>query len=91
MPFLTSLRLTFFKAKDADCPADAAGTLILLRSMERIEVGVKLPKESGPMSTLSPSWTTPALMIPETTVPVNGTEKVSLTWNSNGASELYRP
>lgn len=88
MPFLTSLRLTFFRAKEADWPADAAGTLILLRSIDLTPVGMNCPNESGPMRTLSPSWITPDLMIPETTVPVKGTEKVSLTWNSKGASEL---
>ena len=36
IPFRTSFRFTFFRAKDTDCPADAAGTRIRLRSMERI-------------------------------------------------------
>lgn len=89
MPFRTSLRRIFLSAKEADCPAEAAGTAILFRSMDRIEVCVKLPKESGPMMTLSPVWTTPDLMMPETTVPTKGTEKVSLTWNSKGASASY--
>lgn len=79
MPFLTSLRFTFLSANKADWPADAAGTRILLRSMDRIAVGVNWPSESGPMRTLSPSWATPDFTMPETTVPVKGTEKVSLT------------
>jgi hypothetical protein len=33
----------------------------------------------------------PLLTTPETTVPTNGTEKVSFTWNSNGALESNFP
>lgn len=89
MPLRTSLRRTFLSAKEADCPADAAGTAMRLRSMERIEVWVNCPSESGPMTTLSPAWTTPDFTMPDTTVPTKGTEKVSLTWNSKGASASY--
>lgn len=88
MPFLTSLRFTFLSANEADWPADAACTFILFRSIERTAVGMNWPSESGPTKTLSPSCMMPALTIPETTVPTNGTEKVSLTENSKGASEL---
>jgi len=35
---------------------------------------------------LRPGFVSPLLTIPETTVPTKGTEKVSLTWNSKGAS-----
>lgn len=91
MPFLTSRRLTLFRANDADWPADTAGTLIRLRSIDRIAVWVNWPRESGPIRMLSPSRAVPARTIPDTTVPVKGTEKVSLIWNSNGASALYRP
>ena len=55
MPLRTSFRRTFFKAKEADCPAEHAGTGIRFRSIERIAVDVKLPSESGPMRTLSPA------------------------------------
>jgi len=42
MPLRTSLRRTFLRAKEADWPAEARGTLIRLRSMERIVVVVNL-------------------------------------------------
>lgn len=91
MPFLTSLRRTFFSAKDADCPALHAGTEMRLRSIDRMDVDVNCPRLSGPMTTLSPAWMTPDLTTPLTTVPTKGTEKVSLTWNSKGASMSYLP
>lgn len=88
MPLRTSFRRIRRSANEADCPADAAGTAMRLRSMERIDVAVKRPSESGPIWTSSPAWMTPARTMPETTVPVCGTLNVSLTWNSKGASAL---
>ena len=59
MPLRTSFRRTRFRAKDADWPAEQTGTGIRLRSIERMLVVVNCPRESGPMTTVSPEWITP--------------------------------
>jgi hypothetical protein len=65
----TSFLRIRLRANEADWPAEAAGTPILFLSMERIEVCMKRPSESGPICTSSPAWITPDLTMPETTVP----------------------
>lgn len=49
IPFRTSFLRTLRSANEADWPADAAGTPIRFLSMERIEVCVNRPSESGPI------------------------------------------
>lgn len=65
MPLRTSLRRMRFRAKEADWPAQAAGTGIRLRSMLRMVVVAKAPRESGPMRMVSPAWMVPATRIRE--------------------------
>jgi len=55
MPFLTSLRRIRFSAKEADCPAEQAGTGMRFRSIDRTVVVWKMPRESGPTWMVSPA------------------------------------
>lgn len=54
IPFRTSFLLTLLSARLADCPAEAACTGILFRSIDRTLVVANWPNESGPISTVSP-------------------------------------
>ena len=59
MPFRTSFRRIRLSANEADCPAEQTGTGIRFRSIDLMWVDVNWPRESGPMRTGSPAWTTP--------------------------------
>lgn len=84
IPFRTSFLRTRLRAKEQLWPAEHTGTGSLFLSIVRTTVGMKFPRLSGPIMMLSPACITPFLTTPDTTVPTNGTEKQSLTWNSNG-------
>jgi len=55
MPLRTSLRRIRFSAKEADCPAEQAGTGMRFRSIDRTVVVWKMPRESGPTWMVSPA------------------------------------
>lgn len=60
---------TFFSAKDAVCPPRTSLTGILLRWMDLTAMGMKMPRGSGPRSSVSLSRIIPRNVVPETTVP----------------------
>lgn len=84
IPFRTCDRRTRLSARHIECPATAESTLTRLQCIDRTVVVINWLNPSGPSTSVSPTFTVPEVNTPETTVPTNGTLKMSLIGSSTG-------